>query len=92
MGIYFESMEMFQKDGGLKQTTITAKQLLPAIVTHMKRGDRQFSLYLQGRLPKSVPDLLQEAFHYCIYKSLFIRNIVRDRRVRSNMYRRTVLR
>lgn len=62
MGIYFESMEMFQKDGGLKQTTITAKQLLPAMVTHMKRGDRQFSLYLQGRLPKSVPDLLQEAF------------------------------
>lgn len=59
---YFESIEEFQNNGGLKLSTITAKQLLPAMVTHMKRGDRQFSLYLNGRLPKPLGELLQEAF------------------------------
>lgn len=59
---YFESLEQFQNKGGLKLSTITAKQLLPAMVMHMKRGDRQFSLYLNGRLPKPLGELLQEAF------------------------------
>lgn len=62
MPIYFESLQQFQAAGGLKQTTITAKQLLPALVTHMQRGDRKFSLYINGRLPKPLSELLQDAF------------------------------
>lgn len=62
MPIYFESLQQFQAAGGLKQTTITAKQLLPAMVTHMQRGDRKFSLYINGRLPKPLSELLQDAF------------------------------
>ncbi|WP_010289953.1 transglutaminase domain-containing protein [Kurthia massiliensis] len=62
MPIYFESLQAFQAAGGLKQTTITAQQLLPALVTHMKRGDRKFLLYINGRLPKPLSALLQDAF------------------------------
>lgn len=62
MAIYFESLQAFQANGGLKQSTITARQLLPALVTHIQRGDRKFSLYINGRLPKPLGELLQEAF------------------------------
>lgn len=62
MAIYFESLQTFQANGGLKQSTITAKQLLPALVTHMQRGDRKFSLHINGRLPKPLSELLQDAF------------------------------
>lgn len=62
MALFFESLQQFQRSGGLKQTTITPKQLLPAIVSHMQRGDRKFSLYVNGRMPKPLSDLLQDAF------------------------------
>lgn len=67
MTIYFESLPLpsFQAAGGLKATTITAKQLLPAIVAHMQRMDRQFTLHVTGRLPTSIEALLDEAFALC---------------------------
>ncbi|MEE1132550.1 MAG: transglutaminase domain-containing protein [Caryophanon sp.] len=65
MTIYFESLPSFQAAGGLKATTITAKQLLPAIVAHMQRMDRQFTLHVTGRLPTSMEALLDEAFALC---------------------------
>ncbi|OCS89170.1 transglutaminase domain-containing protein [Caryophanon latum] len=65
MTIYFESLPAFQAAGGLKATTITAKQLLPAIVAHMQRMDRQFTLHVTGRLPTSMEALLDEAFALC---------------------------
>jgi hypothetical protein len=65
MGIYYESLEQFMQKGGLKQTTITAKQLLPAIVAHMVRMDRKFTLHVNGRLPKPMNELLDEVFELC---------------------------
>lgn len=65
MGIYFESLQQFQTKGGLKASTITANQLLPAVVAHMQRMDRQFTLQVNGRLPKSMDALLEEVFALC---------------------------
>ena len=65
MGIYYESLEQFMQKGGLKQTTITAKQLLPAIVAHMVRMDRKFTLHVNGRLPKPMNEMLDEVFELC---------------------------
>lgn len=62
MAIYFESLQQFQASGGLKSSTITAKQLLPAVVAHMQRMDRKFTLHVNGRLPKSMDALLKEVF------------------------------
>lgn len=62
MAIYFETLQQFHASGGLKATTITAKQLLPAIVAHMQRMDRKFTLQVNGRLPKSMDALLTEVF------------------------------
>ena len=60
MAIYYESFDTFLANGGLKQTTITAKQLLPAVVAHMQRMDRKFTLQVNGRLPKSMSEMLNE--------------------------------
>lgn len=65
MSTYYETFEQFMKQGGLKQSTITAKQLLPAVVAHMVRMDRKFSLTVNGRLPKSMTELLEEVFDLC---------------------------
>lgn len=65
MAIYFETLQQFQASGGMKATTITAKQLLPAVVAHMQRMDRKFSLQVNGRLPKSMDTLLEEVFELC---------------------------
>ncbi|MEG0472095.1 MAG: transglutaminase domain-containing protein [Solibacillus sp.] len=62
MAIYFETLQQFQASGGMKATTITAKQLLPAVVAHMQRMDRKFTLQVNGRLPKSMDALLTEVF------------------------------
>ncbi|MER2189333.1 MAG: transglutaminase domain-containing protein [Solibacillus sp.] len=65
MAIYFETLQQFKDSGGLKATTITAKQLLPAVVAHMQRMDRTFSLQINGRLPKPMDELLDEVFALC---------------------------
>lgn len=65
MGIYFETLQQFQASGGMKATTITAKQLLPAVVAHMQRMDRKFTLQVNGRLPKSMDALIEEVFDLC---------------------------
>lgn len=65
MAIYFETLQQFRASGGLKATTITAKQLLPAVVAHMQRMDRQFTLQINGRLPKAMDALLDEVFELC---------------------------
>lgn len=65
MGIYFESLQQFRAKGGLKATTITPQQLLPAVVAHMQRMDRQFTLHVNGRLPKPIDVLLDEVFGLC---------------------------
>ena len=65
MAVYFETLQQFQASGGMKATTITAKQLLPAVVAHMQRMDRKFTLQVNGRLPKSMDALLEEVFDLC---------------------------
>lgn len=65
MAIYFETLQQFRDSGGLKATTITARQLLPAVVAHMQRMDRSFSLHINGRLPKPMDELLDEVFALC---------------------------
>ena len=42
---YFQTYNEYKNQGGsVKATTITAKQLLPALVVHMERMDKQLSL------------------------------------------------
>ena len=65
MPIYFDTLQQFIASGGLKSSTITAKQLLPAVVAHMQRMDRNFTLQVNGRLPKSMDALLGEVFELC---------------------------
>lgn len=65
MAIYFETLQQFRDSGGLKATTITARQLLPAVVAHMQRMDRSFTLQVNGRLPKPMDELLDEVFALC---------------------------
>jgi len=62
----FQSYEQFNKDQrALKQSTITADQLLSAVVRHMVRMDRKFTLYVNGRLPKPMNELLEDVFDMC---------------------------
>ncbi|MER2000082.1 MAG: transglutaminase domain-containing protein [Lysinibacillus sp.] len=65
MAIYFENLQQFKESGGLKASTITANQLLPAVVAHMQRMDRKFTLQVNGRLPKSMDALLEDVFALC---------------------------
>lgn len=85
MGIYFESLEQFHASGGLKQTTITARQLLPAIVAHMQRMDRQFTLHVNGRLPTSIEALLDEAFALCHLQQPFYTQHCASRNMRYKL-------
>ena len=60
---YFQTYEEYKKLGGsLKATTITPKQLLPALVLHMERMDKQFTLLINGHLPISIDQLIKDAF------------------------------
>lgn len=66
MKTYFESYEQYKRQGNsIKTTTITAKQLLPALIAHMERMDRQFTLHINGQLPMPIDELLKEAFDQC---------------------------
>ena len=60
---YFQIYETFCQDNkALKNGTITAQQLLPAIVRHIVRTDRKFTLLVNGRLPKPMNELLDDVF------------------------------
>ena len=60
---YFQSYNEFKSHGGsIKTSTIIPKQLLPALVMHMERMDKQFTIHLNGHIPKSIDQLVQEAF------------------------------
>jgi hypothetical protein len=60
---YFQTYNEYKNQGGsVKATTITAKQLLPALVVHMERMDKQFTLHINGHLPKPIDKLVKEAF------------------------------
>ncbi|MER2119123.1 MAG: transglutaminase domain-containing protein [Solibacillus sp.] len=66
MKTYFESYEQYKRQGNsMKTTTITAKQLLPALIAHMERMDRQFTLHINGQLPMPIDSLIKEAFDQC---------------------------
>lgn len=66
MKTYFESYEQYKRQGNsIKTTTITAKQLLPALIAHMERMDRQFTLHIIGQLPVPIDSLIKEAFDQC---------------------------
>ena len=82
MGIYYESLEQFMQKGGLKQTTITANQLLPAIVAHMVRMDRTFTLNVNGRLPKPMNEMLDEVFELCHLQQPFYTQHCASRKTR----------
>lgn len=62
----FQSYQQFIKSGGSAKTTrIQPQQLLAAIISHMQRLDKQFTLYVNGRLPKPIYELLHDAFSQC---------------------------
>lgn len=82
MGIYYESLEHFMQKGGLKQTTITAKQILPAIVAHMVRMDRKFTLHVNGRLSKPLNEMLDEVFELCHLQQPFYTQHCASRKLR----------
>lgn len=66
MKTYFESYKQYKRQGNsIKTTTITAKQLLPALIAHMERMDRQFTLHINGQLPMPIDSLIKEAFDQC---------------------------
>ena len=66
MNNYFEDLASYKKHTpNLKNATVTAEQLLPAIVSHMQRMDRKFSLHVNGRLPKPLHELLEDVFNQC---------------------------
>lgn len=66
MKTYFESYKQYKRKGNsIKTTTVTAKQLLPALIAHMERMDRQFTLHINGQLPMPIDALIQEAFDQC---------------------------
>ena len=86
MTIYFETLQQFQASGGMKATTITAKQLLPAVVAHMQRMDRKFTLQVNGRLPKSMDALLEEVFDLCHLQQPFYTQHCANRSLRYIHY------
>lgn len=91
MKSYFQSFEAFTKDGGsTKTSTIKPPQLLPAIVANMKKLNTQFTLYVNGRLPKSIDQLLEDAFEqshmqhpfytqHCEFRSYRYMNVSKSR-------------
>ncbi|MEK4699750.1 transglutaminase domain-containing protein [Solibacillus sp. FSL R7-0668] len=63
MKSYFISYEDFKaKDGSIKSSTITYEELLAVLTMHMERLDKQFSLTINGHLPKPLHEILDDAF------------------------------
>ena len=91
MKTYFQTVKDFKARGGsIKSSTITPQQVLPAIVTHMERLDKQFTLHVNGHLQKSIDELLTEAFEqshlqkpfytqHCEHRSYRYRNLSKKR-------------
>lgn len=91
MKSYFQSFTEFKSRGGsIKTTTITPAQLLPALVAHIQRMDKQFTLLVNGRLPKAIDELLNDAFEqshlqqpfytqHCEHRSYRFINISKNR-------------
>ncbi|MBQ0138744.1 MAG: DUF5050 domain-containing protein [Kurthia sp.] len=63
MKSYFQSYPEFLASGGSHKTsTIKPTQLLPAIVANMARLNKEFTLNVNGRLPKNMDGMLVDAF------------------------------
>lgn len=63
MKSYFQSYAEFLASGGSHKTsTIKPTQLLPAIVTNMAKLNKEFTLNVNGRLPKNMDGMLVDAF------------------------------
>ncbi len=83
---YFISYEAFkQKGGSIKTTTITYEELLAVLTMHMERLDKQFSLIINGHLPKPLHQILDDAFEQShLYKAFYTQHCAnRSYRYRS---------
>ncbi|MEK3765755.1 transglutaminase domain-containing protein [Solibacillus sp. FSL K6-4121] len=83
---YFISYEAFkQKGGSIKTTTITYEELLAVLTMHMERFDKQFSLIINGHLPKPLHEILDDAFEQShVYKAFYTQHCAnRSYRYRS---------
>ncbi|MGN7479270.1 transglutaminase domain-containing protein [Solibacillus silvestris] len=86
MRSYFISYEAFkQKGGSIKTTTIVYDELLPILIMHMERLDKQFSLIINGHLPKPLHEILDDAFEQShMYKAFYTQHCAnRSYRYRS---------
>lgn len=91
MKSYFQSYDEFIASGGsTKSSTIKPQQLLPAIVANMKKLNTQFTLNVNGRLPKTIDKLLDDAFEqshmqhpfytqHCEFRSYRYMNVSKSR-------------
>lgn len=63
MKSYFQSYSDYLGSGGShKSSTIKPQQLLPAIVANMAKLNKQFTLNVNGRVPKNIDGMLVDAF------------------------------
>lgn len=63
MKSYFQSYADYVASGGShKSSTIKPQELLPAIVANMAKLNKQFTLNVNGRVPKNIDGLLVDAF------------------------------
>lgn len=63
MKSYFQSYSDYVASGGShKSSTIKPQQLLPAIVANMAKLNKQFTLNVNGRVPKNIDGMLVDAF------------------------------
>lgn len=86
MKSYFISYEDFKAKGGsIKSSTITYEELLAVLTMHMERLDKQFSLTINGHLPKPLHEILDDAFEQShLYKAFYTQHCAnRSYRYRS---------
>lgn len=86
MKSYFISYEAFKQNGGsIKTTTITYDELLAVLTMHMERLDKQFSLIINGHLPKPLHEILDDAFEQShLYRAFYTQHCAnRSYRYRS---------
>ncbi|WP_274306984.1 transglutaminase domain-containing protein [Solibacillus daqui] len=86
MKSYFKSYEDFKAKGGsIKSSTITYEELLAVLTMHMERLDKQFSLTINGHLPKPLHEILDDAFEQShLYKAFYTQHCAnRSYRYRS---------
>lgn len=86
MKSYFISYEDFKAKGGsIKSSTITYEELLAVLMMHMERLDKQFSLTINGHLPKPLHEILDDAFEQShLYQAFYTQHCAnRSYRYRS---------